>query len=281
MPNPRLLAIVLVVLALLPAGSAAAAGRLYDGVEYAPGLKLDIYVPVPPEHRLPEKPGHRLGVVVYAHGGGWIHGTRKHVYRIPDFITSLGYIFVAMDYRLVPDTDIEGETQDVARAVNWVAANIDKYGGDPTRIAIMGHSAGAHLVTMVAVRHLVDVAGVVSDDVQAYDMPAYDAMRGGLGYPYRQAFGTDRAKWVRWSPVTWLRRSSDIPPHLMMFSGSDGARRRALTTDYARELSLRGCDVTVFDGSRYNHGTIARWLGRPNDAASAAVKRFLRRVIGG
>lgn len=281
MPSLRLLAAVLLLFVFLAPGGASAAGRLYDGIEYAPGLKLDIYVPVPPGKRLPAKRGRKLGVVVYVHGGGWIHGTRKHVYKIPKFMTSLGYVFVAMDYRLVPRTDIEGETQDVARAVNWVAAHIGDYGGDPSRIALMGHSAGAHLVTMVAVRHLVHVAGVVSDDVQAYDMSAYDAMRGGLGYPYRQAFGSDPAKWARWSPITYLRRSSDIPPHLMMFSGSDGARRRALTSAYARELSLRGCDVTVFDGSNYNHGTIARWLGRPNDAASAAVKRFLRRVIGG
>ena len=280
MPQPRLLAVVLLFLALVPLGHAEAAGRLYDGIEYAPGLKLDVYVPVPPLQRLPARPGRKLAVVVYVHGGGWIHGTRKHVYRIPDFITSLGYIFVAMDYRLVPHTDIEGQTRDVADAINWVEAHVANYGGDPTRIAIMGHSAGAHLVTMVAVRHLVHVEGVISDDVQAYDMPAYDAMRGGLGYPYKQAFGSDPVKWVRWSPITYLRRSSDIPPHLMMFSGSDGARRRALTADYARELSLRGCGVTVFDGSSYNHGTIARYLGRPNDAASAAVRRFLRRVIG-
>ena len=280
MPPLRLLAASLLFLALVPVGTAEAAGRLYDGVEYAPGLKLDVYVPVPPLQRLPARPGRRLGVVVYVHGGGWIHGTRKHVYDIPDFITSLGYIFVAMDYRLVPRTDIEGETRDVASAINWVAAHVGNYGGDPARIAIMGHSAGAHLVTMVAVRHLVHVDGVISDDVQAYDMPAYDAMRGSLGYPYKQAFGNDPVKWARWSPITYLRRSSDIPPHLMMFSGSDGARRRALTADYARELSLRGCDVTVFDGSNYNHGTIARYLGRPDDAASAAVRRFLRRVIG-
>jgi len=259
---------------------AAASGRLYDGVDYAPGLKLDVYVPVAPLEPLPTLPGSGLGVVVYVHGGGWIHGNRKHVYDIPGFITSLGYIFVAMDYRLVPETDIEGQTRDVARAINWVSAHIAEYGGDPSRIAIMGHSAGAHLVTMVAVRHLVGVRGVISDDVQAYDMPSYDAMRGSLGYPYKQAFGSDMANWVRWSPITYLRQASDIPPHLMMFSGSDGARRRALTTDYARVLSERGCDVTVFDGSRYNHGTIARFLGRPNDAASAAVTRFLRRVIG-
>ena len=271
MPSLRLLAAVLLLFAVLPPRGASAAGRLYDGVEYAPGLKLDIYVPVPPGKRLPARPGRKLGVVVYVHGGGWIHGTRKHVYKIPKFITSLGYVFVAMDYRLVPRTDIEGETQDVARAVNWVAAHIGDYGGDPSRIALMGHSAGAHLVTMVAVRHLVHVEGVVSDDVQAYDMSAYDAMRGGLGYPYRQAFGSDPAKWARWSPITYLRRSSDIPPHLMMFSGSDGARRRALTSRLCARTqpARRGRDRLRRLELQPRHDRPL--LGRPNDAASAAV----------
>jgi acetyl esterase/lipase len=144
----------------------------------------------------------------------------------------------------------------------------------------MGHSAGAHLDTMVAVRHMVDVDGVISDDVQAYDMVAYSAMRGGIGYPFVQAFGRDVEDWIRWSPATYARQATNIPPHLLMHSGSNGERRQALTRGYANLLRSRGARVTVFDGGRYNHGTIARYLGRPGDAASAAVANFLSTVIG-
>lgn len=254
--------------------------RLYDGVPYARDLKLDIYVPegAPAGQSLFSR---GRGVVVYIHGGGWIHGDRKHVYTIPRFITSLGYIFVAMDYRLVPQTTIDGQLRDTADATNWVAANIASYGGDPGRIVLMGHSAGAHLDTMLAVRHMVDVEGVISDDVQAYDMVAYSAMRGGIGYPFVQAFGRDADDWIRWSPSSYVRQATNIPPHLLMHSGSDGERRRALTRGYANLLRSRGARVTVFDGGRYNHGTIARYLGRPGDAASAAIAAFLRSVIGG
>lgn len=271
--------LALAFLVLLFAPGAHAAARLYDGVPYARGLKLDIYVP---ETKVASRSlfSRGRGVVVYIHGGGWIHGDRKHVYDIPRFITSLGYIFVAMDYRLVPETTIDGQLRDTADAVRWVEANIASYGGDPGRVALMGHSAGAHLDTMLAVRHMVDVEGVISDDVQAYDMVAYSAMRGGIGYPFVQAFGRDADDWIRWSPATYARGATNIPPHLLMHSGSNGERRRALTRGYANLLRSRGTRVTVFDGGRYNHGTIARYLGRPGDDASAAVARFLRSVIG-
>ncbi|WP_235890775.1 alpha/beta hydrolase [Pararhizobium mangrovi] len=269
--------LVLALCLLFVAAAAHAQERRYDGVPYAGPLALDIYVPAGPLEPLPQR---KRGVVVYVHGGGWLKGDRKHVYKIPEFITSLGYVFVAMDYRLVPETDIEGQTQDVARAINWVSRNIADYGGDPNRIAIMGHSAGSHLVTMVAARHLVNVRAVIADDVQAYDMVAYDAMRGSLGYPYKQAFGEDPADWRKWSPITYARTARNVPPHLMMYSGSNGERRQALTTEYARVLSSRGTYVYVFDGSDYTHGTIARYLGRLGDRASGVVAQFLKRTIG-
>jgi hypothetical protein len=92
--------------------------------------------------------------------------------------------------------------------------------------------------------------------------------------------GRDVEDWIRWSPATYARQATNIPPHLLMHSGSNGERRRALTRGYANLLRSRGARVTVFDGGRYNHGTIARYLGRPGDAASAAVANFLSTVIG-
>src|SRR5690606_8034832 len=122
------------------------------------------------------------------------------------------------------------------------------------------------------------LAGVIPNDVQAYDMVAYAGMRGGLGHPFIEAFGSDPMDWVRWSPVTYARRNTGYPPHLFLHSGSNGARRRALPNGYANLLRARGASVSVFDGSRYTHGTIARHLGRPGDAATAAIERFLARV---
>lgn len=265
--------------------------QLHDGVAYRAGLGLDIYSPGEDDAERPRTgilpvanlfgfKGRGLApVVVYAHGGGWIHGTRKKVYSLPEWLTSKGYVFVSVGYRKVPDTTIAGQVSDLVAAVSWVRANIRRYGGDPSRIVLMGHSAGAHLVAMVAAQKRGGrLAGVIPDDVQAYDMVAYAGLRGGLGYPYINAFGSDPRDWVRWSPVTYARRNTGYPPHLFLHSGSDGERRRALTNGYANLLRSRGAAVAVFDGSRYTHGTIARHLGRPGDPATAAVERFLERV---
>lgn len=280
----RLVWFLLAVLVAAP----AAADSLHDGVAYRRGLELDIHAPgegavragLPGVNLFSFASGRRLApVVIYAHGGGWVKGSRKKVYALPDWLKAKGYMLVAVDYRKVPATTIDGQVQDLAAAISWVRANIRRYGGDPSRIVLMGHSAGAHLVAMVAARKMAgDIRGVIPNDVQAYDMVAYAGMRGSLGYPYANAFGSDPANWVRWSPVTYARRGSGFPPHLFLHSGSNGERRRALTTGYANVLKSRGARVTVFDGSRYTHGSIARRLGKPGDAATAAVERFLQQV---
>ncbi|MCT7375872.1 alpha/beta hydrolase [Chelativorans salis] len=274
-------------LALLALVMPASGAMLHDGVVYSGRLQLDIHTPAEEPVRasilqlnlFSSSGGGLKPVVIYAHGGGWVKGDRKRVYSLPKWLNSKGYLLVAIDYRKVPTTTIDGQARDLADAVSWVRTNIRRYGGDPNRIVLMGHSAGAHLVALTAARGMVgQVRGVIPNDVQAYDMVAYAGMRGSLGYPYLDAFGSDPDNWVRWSPVTYARQGSGFPPHLFLHSGSDGARRRALTKGYANLLRSRGARVEVFDGSRYTHGSIANRLGRPGDAATAAIERFLERV---
>lgn len=278
--------LTLLTAAVAMTGGPARAGALHDGLSYGGGLALDIHQPGEGVTRA--SAGLNLfafvgsrpkPVVIYAHGGGWVKGSRKKVYSLPEWLNSKGYLLVSIDYRKVPATTIDGQANDLARAVAWVRANIRNYGGDPSRIVLMGHSAGAHLVALAAARGMVgNVRGVIPNDVQAYDMVAYAGMRGSLGYPYINAFGSNPDDWVRWSPVTYARRGSGFPPHLFLHSGSNGERRRALTNGYANLLRARGARVAVFDGRRYTHGSIARKLGQPGDPATLAIERFLEQV---
>ncbi len=277
----------LVILIMFFSALSARTEELYEGITYRAGLELDIHAPDRPGGASRAGMnlfsfaggGQRVPVVIYAHGGGWVKGSRKKVYSMPQWLTSRGYMLVAIDYRKVPQTTIDGQVSDLSSAIAWVRSNISRYGGDPSRIVLMGHSAGAHLVAMAAARNVAgSVRGVIPNDVQAYDMVAYAGMRGSLGYPYLDAFGSNPRDWVRWSPVTYARQRSGFPPHLFMHSGSDGARRKALTNGYANLLRSRGTHVSVFDGGRYTHGSIARKLGQTGDAATAAVERFLAQV---
>lgn len=275
----RLALVVLFLMALAP--SEAFAVKLTEGITYSRGLKLDIHAPDNAGKRfLFVRTGKLAPVILYVHGGGWVKGSRKKVYRLPQWLTSRGYMLVAIDYRKVPRTNIDGQVSDVSRAVAWTRRNIKRYGGDPSRIVLMGHSAGAHLVALAAAQGKVgNVRGVIPDDVQAYDLVAYVTKRGTIGPMFGRAFTDNPDNWVRWSPITHARRASGLPPHLVMYSRSQGDRRRSISLGYANVLKSRGVRVSVFHGTNYSHGAIAARLGRPGDAATAAVEKFLRRVM--
>lgn len=264
-----------ILAALLVISGAMAA--MAEGIPFRGDLRLDVHSPVKALRASIFRSG--APVVLYVHGGGWTKGDRKRVFRIPEWLTSRGYLMVSIDYRKIPHTNIDGQAADVIAALQWTRRNIRQYGGDPDRIVLMGHSAGAHLVALVAARgEARGVRGVVANDVQAYDLVAYVTKRGTIGPMFGTAFTDEPANWVRWSPITYARNAGQLPPHLVLYSRSQGERRRSISIGYANVLKSRGAQVTVFDGSAYTHGAIAARLGRPGDAASRAIEAFLASV---
>lgn len=268
--------LMLAFLVALTGVGAAAAMKLHDGITYTSGLKLDVYEPTSSRRGLFSR---KRPVVVYVHGGGWVKGDRKRVFDMPQWLTSRGYVFVAIDYRKIPQTTIDGQVQDVSRAIEWVRRNIRRYNGDPNRIVLMGHSAGAHLSALLAAQGKAQgLRGIVPNDVQAYDLLAYATKRGSIGPMFGTAFTNEPKNWVRWSPATYAARNGRLPPHLILYSRSQGERRRAISVGYANLLKGRGTQVEIFHGTAYSHGAIAARLGDPGDKASAAIERFLARV---
>src|SRR6187431_387390 len=97
---------------------------------------LDIYAP----------PGAKnLPVVFWIHGGGWQTGDKSSVQEKPRAFVERGFVFVSTNYRLLPKVEMETIIRDVAKSLGWVHHNIGQHGGDPNRILVMGHSAGAQL----------------------------------------------------------------------------------------------------------------------------------------
>ncbi len=99
---------------------------------------------------------HGAPVLVFVHGGGFVGGD-KHVPGMPmyDHIGAWavrnGWVGVTITYRLAPEHTWPSGAQDVAAAVEWVRGNIAAYGGDPSRIVLAGHSAGAvHVASYLA-----------------------------------------------------------------------------------------------------------------------------------
>lgn len=256
-----------------------AAQELKADIPVGGGQYVDVHIPQKTQRLGLFAFARKAPVILYVHGGGWIRGDRRRVYNLPEYANSRGYLLVSASYRPVPRTNIDGQIRDVARAISWTRNNIARYGGDPRKIVIMGHSAGAHLVSMVAAQKKGGkLAGVVANDVQAYDMVAYASIRGSIDGVYLRAFGSNPANWIRWSPVTYVRQGRGFPPFLVMYSNSHRPRRAVVSVAFAKELRRRGTQVTLFNGSRYTHGSIARGIGKSQEVTSA-LDRFLRTVF--
>ena len=102
---------------------------------------LDLYLP---------KGQKDFPVLFFVHGGTWKSGDRKQYPRLGEAFASRGLGTVVINYRLSPKVQHPAHIQDVAKAFAWTCANIGKYGGDADQIFCMGHSAGGHLVSLLA-----------------------------------------------------------------------------------------------------------------------------------
>jgi acetyl esterase/lipase len=127
-------------------------------------------------------------VVIWVHGGGWVTGDKSNQLNNKlNLFSSLGYLFVSINYRLSPsDTSFSTSrimypthNEDVADAVKWVYDNVKNFGGNKEKIVIMGHSAGAHLVSLTGTSStflpargiaLNAIKGIVSIDTEGYDV---------------------------------------------------------------------------------------------------------------
>jgi len=126
--------------ALSPGGASTVTPDLPYGP--LPRQKLDVYAP---KHHQGLSP-----VVVFFYGGNWNSGERADYAFVGHALASRGYVAVIADYRLYPEVHYPEILQDTARAVAWTALEVRRYGGDPARLFVMGHSAGAYNAAMVA-----------------------------------------------------------------------------------------------------------------------------------
>jgi arylformamidase len=279
---------LLVVLALASEGWAQDVKR---DIPYAdPADKrqvLDVYSP---------KGAKDLPVVFWIHGGGWQTGDKKDVQLKPQAFNDKGFVFVSTNYRLLPDVDMGTIVRDVAKAVRWVHDHVAEYGGDPKRLFVMGHSAGAQLAALVCTddRYLkaeklsLDVVkGCVPVDGDTFDVPAIietaEARWKAHGLPpakfgHREKFGNDPAKHKDFSAVTHVAKDKNIPPFLILHVAEHpdtSAQARRL----GNVLKEAGVPVTVFGARETTHNRINADLGKPDDPATKALFEFLDKAL--
>ena len=225
-------------------------------------------------------------VLIYVHGGAWRKGDKSRVHAKPKHFNKLGFVFVSINYRLVPGVTVETQLEDVDQALNWVTQNITKHGGNPKNLHLMGHSAGAHLVAMTGVRPLTSakrlitagaLRSILSNDTRAYDLPriAKNGRGGKMPKIYASVFGLEAARWQALSPIYQLKPGQNLPDFLVLYSGQGNtATRRAFTVDFVRSMHKVGGSAELFDGSKYSHAKINQDIGGNNEV-TRSIDRFL------
>jgi len=248
---------------------------------------LDVYAP---QH------ANNLPVVFWIHGGGWQTGDKTSVQTKPQFFMDKGFIFVSTNYRLLPSVDMATIVRDIARSIRWVHEHIAEHGGDPTRLFIMGHSAGAQLAALICTDDrylkaeglsLAITKGCVPVDGDTYDVPAIietaETRRRVHGLPqakfgHREKFGNDPAKHRDFSAVTHVARDKGIPPFLVLYV-ADHPDTSAQAQRLGNVLKDAGVSATLFGAKETTHSKINADLGLPDDLATKALLEFLGKAL--
>ncbi len=258
------------------AGRDGGSESLADGIAFGthPRQKLDVYAPTGDRRVLP--------VVMFIYGGSWNSGSRQDYAFVGRALAARGFITVVVDYRLVPEILFPVFVDDNALALRWIGDNIARYGGDPRRIAVVGHSAGAYNAVMLGLdRRFQSKAGVEGEGVSAV---------AGLSGPYDFLPFTSpaaEAAFSRWpklsetQPINLVR--ANAPPMFLATGDADTLVSPRNTRTLAARLRAAGASVEEMIYPGVDHaGTLTSlsWLLRARKPILDDLVRFLDRNLG-
>ncbi len=228
-----------------------------EGVPFGShGQRLDIWAP----NAMPA--GGTLPVVIFWYGGGWAKGDRASYAFAGRALAKAGFLVVIPDYRKVPDIRFPAFLDDGAEAVAWVEDNIAQYRGDPARVAVMGHSAGAYQAVMLALdTKRLAAAGADPAIIKAgvglsgpHDFYPFDKPRSIAAF----------SKWPRpeeTQPIAFAR--ADAPPLLLVTSDGDETVRPKNANNLGARLKSLGAPVEVRNYGPLDHEEIVMALSVP------------------
>ncbi len=256
--------------------------KVHSGLAYAEPKNerqmLDVYAPTK---------GKNLPVVVWIHGGGWQRGDKSEVHKKPQAFVDKGFVFVSINYRLLPTVTIKQMAGDVAKAIRWVHDHAKDYGGDPSTIIVMGHSAGAQLAALVCTDDsylkaeglpLTIIKGCVPVDGDTYDVAmqikTVEEKRATI---YRTKFGDEESQKAL-SSVTHVAKGKNIPPFLILHV-ADHPETKGQSQRLTKALQAAGVSAEAYPAEGKNHTTLNNDLGIPDDKPTQALFAFLGAVL--
>jgi acetyl esterase/lipase len=232
--------------------------------------KLNIWTPASGAKNAP--------VLVFFYGGSWRDGARRFYDFYGRALATQGFVVVIPDYRVTPKYRFPAFVEDGASAVAWTYTNITKYGGDPARISLSGHSAGAHIAAMVTLdKQWLAKAGAPENVIRSFV---------GLAGPYDfLPFTTDTSKAAFaheadasiTQPITFARK--DAPPMLLLTGLEDTTVKPRNSQNLSKAQTALGTKAALIEYPGIDHSEIIQSFAQPfrdKSPALADTLKFLR-----
>lgn len=229
--------------------------------------KLDLYVP----KGLKDYP-----VLVFVHGGTWRSGNKTLYMPVGLTFAKCGIGTVVINYRLSPQVKHPAHIEDVAKAFAWTCENIGKYGGRTDRIFVSGHSAGAHLVSLLALddtylkavgRSAADIHGVLAVSGVYSILPKIPV--------FHAIFGQDETVCKNASPMTHV--TGKHPPFLLVYAEREIPGLDQMAKDMHAALSKAACEVTLNEIKERTHISIIIGAITASDALTVMMRDFVEK----
>ena len=277
----RTVAVLALWLVALPAAAQSHAFTVVRDIDYVPQTeypggkdRLDVYVP---------QGATNAPVIFSIHGGLLMAGDRREDAFVGRRFAAAGYVTAVISYRLSPQASHPAHIEDTATAFAWVKRNIRQHGGDPDRILVTGHSAGAYLAMLL----VTDQRWLAAHTLSPRDIRGVAPVSGfywvdkpGVA-PDRpkSVWGPDPKVWVDASPTRYLR--ADLPPVLILDTDGDEPWRQQQALDLSAALRKAGHkDVTAHKVLGRTHMSVWTEMNdSPTEETSSQILRFAARVL--
>ena len=266
--------------------------ELYEGEDGSQDKnKLDLYIP---------RGRKEFPVIFFVHGGAWLHGSKNQFGMYSALALSWarhGIGTVSINYRLSPGVKHPEHIKDVARAFAWVHKNISHYGGRAEQIFVCGHSAGGHLVALLAtdekylqaeglglkdIRGVIPISGVYRiHDVQinAGVSPPRESRQANAANgpnrppPFSFVFGSDPSVRRDASPLVHVKPG--LPPFLVLYADRDMMTLPDMAREFDAALREQKCDVRTVEVKQRTHISILLNIAQDSDPAAQAILEFI------
>jgi acetyl esterase/lipase len=231
--------------------------------------RLDLYLP---------RGQKDFPVLFFVHGGAWRHGDKGYLglySMLGMFWARHGVGAVITNYRLTPTVMHPEHIKDVAKAFAWTYKNIDRYGGRADEIFVSGHSAGGHLVALLAT----DDSYLKTEGLSLRTIKGAIPMSGVYQVCERNrifdaAFGT--APKVREDASPLFHVSAADPPFLIIYGDNDLAQcGKECSETFCRALRDHKCEATALEARDRNHLTILLMAATEDDLVARAILDFV------